>query len=151
MTQTVHASFTVEDLIAAAPARVFHAYSDATAKAGWFPVSGETTFDFRAGGSETNIGGPEGGPVYGFYARYHDIVPNERIVSTYEMTLDGQRISVSLVTTEFKPEGEGTRVVHTEHGVFLEGLDQPDVRQGGTQWLLGALKTHLEGQAQAAA
>lgn len=151
MTQTVQASFTVEHVYAASPAQVFHAYSDPTARAAWFPSSGETSFDFREGGSETNVGGGDGQPVYGFYCRYHDIVPNERIVSTYEMTMDGQRISVSLVVTEFKPEGEGTRLVHTEHGAFLENLDQPEIRQGGTQWLLGELDAYLKGQPAKAA
>jgi Uncharacterized conserved protein len=41
-------------------------------------------------------------------------VPNERIVLTYEMHLDKTRISVSLGTTEFKPAGQGTKLVYTE-------------------------------------
>ena len=45
-----------------------------------------------------------------FVARYHGIVPDQRIVTTYEMYLDEKRISVSLATLEFKPDGAGTRI-----------------------------------------
>jgi uncharacterized protein YndB with AHSA1/START domain len=47
--------------------------------------------DFRPGGSEKLSGGPEGGPVHTFSCRYFDIVPNERIISAYEMYLDAKR------------------------------------------------------------
>jgi uncharacterized protein YndB with AHSA1/START domain len=149
----VQATFTVEQFIAAAPAQVFHAFSEAEAKAAWFggpPQEGaQVSLDFREGGSEVNVGAPGNGPVYGFFARFHDIVPNERIVSTYEMTMDGARISVSLVTTEFKPEGAGTRLIHTEHAVFLDGHDTAEVREGGTKWLLQSLADHFKAQAAA--
>lgn len=149
----VQASFTVEQFVAADPATVFHAYSDAQAKAQWFggpPQEGaEVSLDFREGGSETNIGAPGDGPVYGFFCRFHDIVPNARIVSTYKMTMDGARISVSLVTTEFRPQGDGTLVSHAEHAVFLDGHDTADIREGGTRWLLQNLADHIGTKAAA--
>ena len=40
-----------------------------------------------------------------FEALYQDIVPDERIVYTYEMHLDEPRISVSLSTVELRPDG----------------------------------------------
>jgi uncharacterized protein YndB with AHSA1/START domain len=36
-------------------------------------------------------------------ARYCDIVPDQRIVYTYDMHMGEMRISVSLATVEFKP------------------------------------------------
>lgn len=59
------------------------------------------------------------GPRY--TAVYWDIVENERIVNTYEMALDGTRISVSLTTVELRPDGAGTRLRLTEHGAHLDG------------------------------
>jgi uncharacterized protein YndB with AHSA1/START domain len=38
----------------------------------------------------------------------------QRIVYTYDMRVDQTRLSVSLVTVEFKPQGDGTRLVFTE-------------------------------------
>ncbi len=75
---------------------------------------------------------PGGGPVHSYEARYQDIIPNERIVSTYDMHLDGARISVSLATIEFKPAGTGTRLILTEQGAYLDGHDQPEMRPSGT-------------------
>ena len=78
-------------------------------------------------------------------------MPDERIVSTYEMHMDQTRISVSLATTEFKPDGEGTRLSDTEQGAFLDGHDQPNYREQGTKDLLDALGAELRRQRASAA
>ncbi len=77
--------------------------------------------------------------MYTYEARYHDIVPNERIAYAYTMDMDGQRISVSVTTVEFAPAGAGTRLVFTEQGAFLDGKDEPAFREQGTNELLDAL------------
>jgi uncharacterized protein YndB with AHSA1/START domain len=59
--------------------------------------------------------------------------------------LGDQRISVSLATTELKPEGSGTRLIYTEQGAFLDGLDDPKMREQGTHELLDALAKALQG------
>ena len=59
-------------------------------------------------GRERVKGGFEGGVTTTFDAIYHDIVPRERIVYTYEMHLDERKISVSLATLQIKPAGAGT-------------------------------------------
>lgn len=143
-----HATFVLERTYDAAPARVFAAWSDRRAKAKWFVgpdewESSDHKLDFRVGGSESVSGGPVGGPVHHYNAVYQDIVPNQRIVSTYEMRSDDQRISVSLATVEFKPEGSGTRLVYTEQGAFLDGLDSVESREQGTADLLDALGAAL--------
>ena len=148
-----HATFTVERTYEASPARVFAAWSDPAAKARWFAGSpdewgtGEFELDFRIGGQEISRGGPPDGPAYSFDARYHDIVPDKRIVYAYDMYLDGTRISVSLATVELKPEGAGTRLIFTEQGSFLDGHDVPSVREQGTGSLLDALAVELGGGA----
>jgi uncharacterized protein YndB with AHSA1/START domain len=102
--------------------------------------------DFRVGGRETSRGGPKGGPVHAFDALYYDIVPNERIVFAYDMHLDDLRISVSLATIELKPEGNGTRLILTEQGAYLDGHDKPAMRQSGTEELLDQLGAELQHQ-----
>ncbi len=98
------------------------------------------------GGRETNRGGPKGGPVHTFEAIYQDIVPNERIIFSYDMHLDETRISVSLTTIEFEPKGKGTRLTFTEQGAYLDGYDKPDGREHGTRELLDALGAYLQHQ-----
>jgi uncharacterized protein YndB with AHSA1/START domain len=103
----------------------------------------------RPAGAERSSGGPKGGPVHSFDALYRDIVPNERIVYTYDMHLDGKRISVSLTAIELKPEGKGTQLVLTEHGVFLDGYDDPSQREQGSRWLMDELAASLGEKASA--
>jgi uncharacterized protein YndB with AHSA1/START domain len=142
-----HATFVVERTYDASPARVFAAWADPAAKSRWFsdPDDARTEWemDFRVGGREIGRGPTPDGPVYAFEARYQDIVPNERILYTYDMHLDQARISVSLATVELKPAGSGTRLVFTEQGAFLDGLDTPAQREQGMGGLLDALGAEL--------
>jgi uncharacterized protein YndB with AHSA1/START domain len=114
---THHTTFVIEQIYAAAPARVFKAWADPAAKARWFAGpdewnKGEREIDFRVGGRERVSGGPAGGPVHAFDGRYLDVVSNERIIYAYDMHLDARRISVSLATVEFKPAGSHTADLH---------------------------------------
>jgi uncharacterized protein YndB with AHSA1/START domain len=143
-----HATFVVERTYEAAPARVFAAFADPIVKARWFAgpddwVSTRHEFDFRVGGREYVTTAQPGGPSHVFASRYQDIVPNERIVFTYDMHLDQTRISVSLATVELKPEGAGTRLIFTEQGAFLDGHDVPAQREHGTGELLDNLGAEL--------
>jgi uncharacterized protein YndB with AHSA1/START domain len=143
-----HATFTIERDYAAPPARVFAAWADPKAKARWFvgPDDWEKSdhkLDFRVGGKESVSGGPPGGPKHVYNAVYQDIVTNQRIVLTYDMHLDKTRISVSLLTLEFRPVGSDTKLVLTEQDVFLDEFDNVASREKGTRDLLDNLESWL--------
>ncbi len=145
---TTHATFVIERDFKARPPKVFDAFANPQSKAKWFggPDEWEKSnhkLDFRVGGKESVSGGPPGGVVHSYNAEYWDIVPNERIVSSYEMHIDERRISVSLASMEFKPNGSGTTFVLTEQGIFLDGYDDAGERERGTLELLGQLETYL--------
>jgi uncharacterized protein YndB with AHSA1/START domain len=147
---TEHATFVIERVYAASPARVFAAWADPVQKAQWFAGPDEWIMftretDFRVGGRERLSAGPADGVVHKFDCCYQDIVPDRRIIYTYDMHLDETRISVSLTTVEFKPEAAGTRLVFTEQGVFLDGTDGAAMREQGTQGLLDKLGAALGG------
>ncbi|MFP5390236.1 MAG: SRPBCC family protein [Gammaproteobacteria bacterium] len=144
----VHATFRLERRYKAAPARVFHALTDPEAKAAWFGGGAtvlERRMDVRVGGAEYLKGQWEGGATSTFDCHYYDVVPNERLVYTYEMFLNERKISVSLATFELRADGTGTQVVLTEQGVFLDGYDDAGSREHGTNYLLDALGKAVDG------
>jgi uncharacterized protein YndB with AHSA1/START domain len=141
-----HATFVLEHTYPASPARVFAAWSDAAAKARWFVGAAEgmsvpkpMTLDFRIGGKEQLTVEAGDGAVYTYEGCFKDIVPETRIVETTQMHKNDDRISVSVFSVEFTPDGDGTRLVLTEHGAYLDGLDQPSWREAGTRQQLEAL------------
>ncbi len=75
-----------------------------------------------------------------------DIVPGERIVTSFEMHPDDKRMSVSLATMEFEPEGGGTLHTDTEQGALLDGYEKPEYRERGTADLLDVLGTAVGSQ-----
>ncbi len=144
-----HTTFVIERRYPASPARVFSAWADPAVKTRWF--NGPSTWlkegyvlDFRVGGREHLRTGAPGGKVHQYDCCYQDIVPDARIVYSYDMHIAQVRISVSLATVEFEPEGTGTRMKFTEQAVFLDGYDDSGSRERGTKELLEKLALALE-------
>jgi len=146
----VHGAFHLERTYDATAEQVYRALSDEAAKNRWFygpqgwrPI--ERFMDFRVGGHERAKGRFEGGVTTTFDAIYHDIIPQKRIVYTYEMHLDERKISVSLATLEIEPAGAGrTKLKVCEQGAFLDGYDDAGSRERGTGDLLDKLGASLK-------
>ena len=146
-----HGTFSIERVYDAAPARVFRAWADPEAKARWFvgPADWQLVdrrIDFRVGGKE-HLSGKRTDFTSIFDGVYHDIVPDERIIYSYDMHLDRRHISVSLATVEFRADRARTRLVFTEQAVFLDGYDDAGGRERGTRIPLDQLGGELEQQA----
>jgi uncharacterized protein YndB with AHSA1/START domain len=142
-----HDSFSLERTYPASPERVFAAWASQSAKSQWFGEDDENTeehtLDVRVGGREHISGKVPNGPTFELDAIYQDIVENERAVWSYDIHLDGRRISVSLASIEIFPAPGGATLVMTEHGAFLDGLDTNAQREEGTTQLLDKLGEHL--------
>ncbi len=129
--------------------RVWAAFAEEDQKLAWFGAGdtfepGEWAFDFRVGGRDVAEGTFHDGPVSRYEATYTDIVEHVRIVTTYDMRLDGLHMSTSVASFELDPVDAGTRFTHVEHGVFFDQFvaDGPN-REAGSRGLLDALGQHL--------
>ncbi|HEX4512868.1 MAG TPA: SRPBCC family protein [Polyangiaceae bacterium] len=130
-----HDTFTIERTLDASPERVFEALSKPDVKARWFAgppgwTQHERRMDFRVGGKELVSGTHSGGITSVFDATYFDIVPNERIVYVYEMTVNGRKISTSLATFRIERAGSKTKLVLTEQGAYF---DDPEMAKYAPQ------------------
>jgi uncharacterized protein YndB with AHSA1/START domain len=146
----VHATFHLERRYGAPPERVWKALTDEAAKAKWFgPPPGqweplERHMDVREGGRERAKGRWPNGVITCFDALYHDVIPQERLVYSYDMHVDDKKISVSLATMQLKRDGGGTKLEVTEQGAFLDGYDDAGSREHGTAQLLDMLGASLD-------
>ena len=152
MTQSTvaHDTFVIERSYDVPVAQVFRAWAEPPLKARWFTGTADSLGDtyeleFRVGGREAFRAGPPDGPVYTYESVFRDIVPDQRIVYTYEMHADADRISVSVATVEFLSDGATTQLRLTEQGVFLDDHDNPAQRVEGTRSLLDSLGASLQG------
>jgi uncharacterized protein YndB with AHSA1/START domain len=158
----IHDTFTIERSYPATPSRVFAAFATEEAKTSWGDTgelepadadadAGTTEFEFRVGGRE-RFTVKTAGSNFRYDALYYDIVPDQRIVYSYEMYADHVRISVSVATIEFAKSGDGTQLIWTEQGTYLDGIDgaeAPELRKGGTIEMLDGLTAYLQSRATA--
>ena len=142
------AGFTLTRDYAAPVERVWNAFADEQEKLSWWGAPDiaprEWAFDFRVGGRDVAEGKFHDGPVTRYEATYTDLVEHNRIVTTYDMWLDGVHMSTSVSSFEFEPIPDGTRFTHVEHGVFFDRFwaDGPN-REAGSRGLQDQLGKYL--------
>jgi uncharacterized protein YndB with AHSA1/START domain len=139
-----HATFTIERTFPVTPDRVFAAFADPAQKRRWYhPEQGaqveDHETDFRVGGAERKTFNVEKGMSCRNDTFYQDIIPDQRIVFAYTMSVGGKPISSSQSTVELIPEGKSTRLLFTEQAAFFEGADTPQMRQHGWNTLFSQL------------
>jgi uncharacterized protein YndB with AHSA1/START domain/DNA-binding transcriptional ArsR family regulator len=138
-------SFAVERKYPVGPDQVFAAWADPRTKARWFAGANaeQHELDFRPGGVEVTRGSNAEGKPLTFESRYHDIVPGERIVYSSALSVEQNPVTISVTTVQFQPAGTGTVLVLTEQDTYLDGHEQPEWRQSGTNGWLTALGEEL--------
>lgn len=136
MSDLFFGAFTVTRRYDARPARVFAAFADREIKQRWMgceEVSAPVIerLDFHVDGREVSRGGGQDGAEHLFDGRFLDIVPERRIVFAFVMHVGGRKVSASLGTVEFAPDGAGTVLTFNEQGVYF-GEDGWAERAEGT-------------------
>ncbi len=120
------------------------AWADPKSKVRWFANDGPGyRLDFRVGGLERNAA-PRDGEEIIWEALYREIVPNERIVYTAVLYEGDVVATVSQASVELVAEDNGTSLVLTEQGAYLDSREQPEWREQGTADWLAALGRHLD-------
>lgn len=153
MSELFFGAFTVTRRYPARPARVFAAFSDRDIKQRWMGCEEVAApvierLDFHVGGREVSRGGGQDGAEHLFEGQYLDIVPDRRIVVAFVMHVGGRKISASLGTVEFTPDGSGTVLTFNEQGVYF-GEDGWVEREEGTAAGLDQLDAWLASQSEA--
>ncbi len=150
----IHDTFAIERTYPAPASRVFAAFASKEAKDTWGDTGDLSEpgadaygaeFDFRTGGHE-RFGFGYQDISYRYDACYYDIVPDQRIIYSYEMYADGARISVSVATIELVARADGTALTWTEQGTYIDGFDgaeAPQLRRGGIAEMLDGLAKYL--------
>lgn len=135
--QSTHSDFRIEREFSATPEAVYEAWADPEVKRHWSDCHPEHTteyaLDFRPLGRETHEVAYPDGRVQRIEKVFFDMVAAERIIFAYDITIDGRRLSVSLVTIEFFGNRRGTRMVYTEQLAYLDGHEDRAQRLQGTQ------------------
>lgn len=134
--RTSDTEYVMERSLDASPERVFDAYTDPAKVAEWWGQRNSTTTvetnDVRPGGNWRFVQRDAEGNGYEFYGDYLEVVPNEKIVHTFEFA--GFPGHVTTDTISFVPQGSGTRLVASSTFASKEDLD-------------GMLATGMEGGA----
>ena len=119
----VKPSLTIRRRLKAPPERVYRAWTEPAEIAHWFGPGGnkvlEATFEARAGGQfMIHAQSPEG-EDHRVTGTVREAIPNSKVVYTWAWQSTPER--QSLVTVEFKPDGDGTLLVLTHEQFFDEG------------------------------
>jgi hypothetical protein len=74
---------------------------------------------------------------------YLDIVPEERMIHVFYMTMGGKLFTTSQQIIEFSGDEARTRVKLTEQIIYVDGVDHPEDRRRGTEDLFTKLDEYL--------
>jgi uncharacterized protein YndB with AHSA1/START domain len=150
--RTIHNTFVIERNFPWRPARVFSAFAQPALKRRWYAEGDheiqEFHMDFRVGGSETfryrfNPGHPIAGSQIANESIFQDIEGENRFVMTGRMSLNGKPILVALTTFEFVATEEGTNLVLTHQGTYVDWPDGVKMIEMGWNALVDRLAKGL--------
>jgi uncharacterized protein YndB with AHSA1/START domain len=149
----IHNTFVIERNFPWRLPRVFSGFSQPALKRRWY-AEGENHeiqefhMDFRVGGSERlryrfGEGHPIAGSEIANESVYQDIAEEKRIVMTSRMSLNGKPIAVMLATFEFVPADNGTDVILTHQGTYIDWPDGAQMIEVGWGHLIDRLQKNL--------
>jgi uncharacterized protein YndB with AHSA1/START domain len=148
MSQIIQDTIVIERTYDTAVDRVFAAFADSAARVKWGVPSDTAVLiydesDFRIGGRDRFRCGASSDPKYHGEARYLHIEPERHIVQCETIDADGERLSASLTTVEFKADGDRTHVKLTAQVAAFGSRDMIDGTKFGHDAALAKLAHYL--------
>ena len=139
----VKPSLTIRRRFKATPERVYRAWTEPAQVAHWFGPGNitvlEAVFEPRTGGRFMIHARSAEGEDHRVSGTVREAIPNSKVVYTWAWQSTPER--QSLVTVEFKPDGDGTLLVLTHEQFFDEGAR--DRHNGGWNAALDKLEAYL--------
>ena len=148
-TATDHGTVVVERTINVPVARAYAAFANPKDREAWAAPSDTAVFiydetDFRVGGRDVARCGAKNDPRFRVEARYVDIVPMQRIVSTETIHEADRLLAANITTVEFLPEGERTRMKVTVQIASFVGQGMIENTEAGHTGALNNMAQYLE-------
>jgi uncharacterized protein YndB with AHSA1/START domain len=149
----IHSTFVLERNYPQPPDRVWGAFAQPARKRRWYAEGDheiqEFEMEFRVGGNESfHYRFKEGHPIAGSEiannSTYQDIAPENRIVTTTRMSLNGKPILVAVLTLEFVQSATGTDLIFTNQGTYIDWPDGPQMLEAGWRSLFDRVAKELE-------
>lgn len=149
MTAIAHATIVMERTYNAPPARVFHAWADAEAKARWSAPTPDVVIkyeaaDFREGGRDVVRCIEPNQTDYVATVYYLDLRRDQRLVFAEEVSNGAVRVSAALISIELSPAGAGTRLQLTMQIASFDGANMEEGYQYGWSAALDNLAKEFE-------
>ncbi len=142
-TTAIKPSLTIRRRFKAAPERVYRAWTEPAQVARWFGPGGitvlEAVFEPSVGGRFMIHARGANGEDHRVSGTIREVIPNSKVAYTWAWQSTPER--QSLVTVEFKPDGDGTLLVLTHEQFFDE--DARDRHNGGWNAALDKLEAYL--------
>ena len=139
----------LERRFAAAPARVFRAFTDPAELKKWWGPEGfttpEATLDVRVGGAYALIMKAPSGKLHHVAGTFRAVEPAKRLVYTWAWREGGYAGVPTLVTLEFVADGKGTLLRLTHEGMTSAAM--ADDHNGGWSGCLARLERLCKGEA----
>ncbi|MGO4838324.1 SRPBCC family protein [Rhizobiaceae sp. 2RAB30] len=146
-----HATIVIERNYQASPARLFVAFADPAQRIRWGVPSSNAELvydeaDFRIGGVDVSRCGPRGNLIYRVEARYHDIMPGQRIVYSEIVRQEEFPLSFALITVDVEAAPGGSRLILTDQVTAYGGARMIDGHRAGHESALDNLRAELESE-----
>lgn len=144
-----HETVTLSRVLPATPELVFEAWRSVEAREIWsVPAPGVAIkfeqAEFREGGVDISRCGAIGDMKYLATVRYVEIVDDERLIMSEEVSTEGKRLSVALVTLVFSPVGKQTKMDFTAQVIALDGSDMVQGYHDGWTGAFANLEAYLK-------